>query len=200
MSLFRVRPEGKPFSEYQQAVMRKIELLITLFVLSILAVGCSTKSGPEGSAGGDQPSIEAVTLTPGSIEPGVGIKGVKLGATLAEVEPELGPPSEQDANEYVQGQVYLLYHAKGVELTMQNDQVQVITLHAKSGKWTAYSGGTAEGIGVGSTSDEIVAALGSPEEEAAQALTYTSKGLKFRFVRDRDQGARAETMSLIKPE
>ena len=45
-----------------------------------------------------------------------------------------------------------------------------------------------------------MAALGAPEEEAAQALTYQAKGVKFRFTRDRDKGARAETMSLIKPE
>lgn len=180
--------------------MRKNELLITLFILSILATGCSTRSGPESSAGTPTQTIEKVALTPGAVMPGEGIKEVKFGATSAELEPILGPPSEEDVNEYVEGQKYLLYHDKGIELTLQNDRVQVITLHAKSGKWSAYSGGTAEGVGVGSTSDEIVGALGAPEEEAAQALTYPSKGVKFRFTRDRDNGARAETLSLIKPE
>ena len=176
--------------------MRKFELLITLFILAILATGCSTKSDQEGSAGNQAQTIEKVALTPGAVIPGEGIKEVKFGARPAELEPVLGAPSEEDANEYVEGQKYLLYYAKGIELTLQDERVQVITLHAKSGKWSAYSGGTAEGIGVGSTSEEIVAALGTPEEEAAQALTYPSKGVKFRFTRDRDKGARAETMSL----
>jgi hypothetical protein len=176
--------------------MRKFDLLITLFVLLILATGCSTNSAPEGSAGTTTQTIEKVALTPGSVVPGEGIKEVKFGATPAELEPVLGQPSEVDANEYVEGQKYLLYYDKGIELTLQNEQVQVITLHAKSGKWSAYAGGTAEGVGVGSTTEEIVAALGAPEEEADQALTYPSKGVKFRFTRDRDKGARAETMSL----
>ena len=180
--------------------MRKFELLITLFIVSILATGCSTKSGPESSADNQAQTIEKVDLTPGAVMPGEGIKEVKFGATPAELEPVLGPPSEEDANEYVEGQKYLLYYAKGIELTLQDEQVQVITLHAKSGKWSAYGGGTTEGVGVGSTSEEIVAALGAPDDEAAQALTYQAKGVKFRFTRDRDKGARAETMSLIKPE
>ena len=73
--------------------MRKIELLITLFIVSILATGCSTKSGPESSADNQAQTIEKVDLTPGAVTPGEGIKEVKLGATPAELEPVLGPPS-----------------------------------------------------------------------------------------------------------
>jgi outer membrane protein assembly factor BamE (lipoprotein component of BamABCDE complex) len=177
--------------------MCKTDLLIFFFLLPILATGCSTKSGPKGSGQPKVPEIAAVTLTAGLVEPGVGIKEVKLGATRAELEPSLGAPSGEDSNEFVEGQTYLLYHAKGVELTLQDDKVQVITLHAKSGDWSAYTGGTAEGAGVGKTSDEIVEALGTPEEEAPRAITYVAKGLKFRFSQDRDKGARAETMSMV---
>ncbi|MFA5503993.1 MAG: hypothetical protein WC423_01105 [Vulcanimicrobiota bacterium] len=177
--------------------MRKFDLVITVSLLLILATGCSTKSAPEGSA---TPTIGAVDLTPGMIEPGVGIKEVKLGATQAEVEPVLGPPTSQDVNEFVEGQIYLLYHSKGIELTLQDDKVQVITLHAKSGEWSAYTGGTVEGVGVGSTSEEIMAALGTPDEKADQSLTYVKKGLRFRFAQDRAKGARVETLSLVIPE
>jgi hypothetical protein len=178
--------------------MRKTKLLIILFLLPILAAGCSTKSGPKGSGSAEAPEIAAVTLTAGLVEPGIGIKEVKLGATKAEVESSLGVPSGQDRNEFVEGQTYLLYHAKGIELTLQDGKVQVITLHAKAGDWSAYIGGTAKGAGVGKTSEEIVAALGAPSEEDPRALTYTAEGLKFRFARDRDKGARAETLSMVK--
>ena len=178
--------------------MRKSELLIILFLLPILATGCSTRSGPKGSGQKSAPEIAPVTLTAGLVEPGVGIKEVKLDATRSEVESSLGAPTGQDSNEFVKGQVLLLYHNKGIELTLQDDKVQMITLHAKSGDWTAYTGGTTEGVGVGKTSEELVAALGAPEDEAPRALTYGSQGLKFRFARDRDKGARAETMSIVK--
>lgn len=176
--------------------MRLLNLLITLPLLALLASGCPNRFQPKASA---TPTIEAVTLTPGLIEPAVGIKEVKLGATSAEIEPVLGEPSARDVNEFVEGQVYLLYHSKGIELTLQDDRVQVITLHAESGNWSAYTGGTPEGVGVGSTSSEIVAALGAAEEQAGQSLTYQKKGLKFRFTADREKGARAETLSLVKP-
>lgn len=180
--------------------MRKTNLLIIFFLLSLLLTGCSTKTDPQGSGNSKVPQIAEVALTPAMVEPGSGIQEVKLGATRAEVEQSLGAPTGSDRNEFVEGQTYMLYHPKGIELTLQNDTVEVITLHAKNGEWNAYTGGTPEGVGVGKTSEEIVSALGAPEEEAPRALTYVTKGMKFRFAADRDTGARAETLSLVKPE
>ena len=175
--------------------MRKTELLIILFLLGVLATGCKTTSTPTSTPGAVT-SIEAVALTPGKIEAKVGTEEVKLGATRADVEAKLGKPAVEDTNEFVKGQTYLLYHDKGIELTLQDDKVEQITLHAKHKEWTAYTGGLAGGVGVGSTSDVITKALGAAEEEAPRALTYAGSGLKFRFAADRDSGARAETLSL----
>lgn len=177
------------------------ERTLFLLCLLILAGGCktTTTTAPSGTA---TPGLIPITLQSGAIEPGVGIKEVKLGQTRAEVEHTLGSPSEQDANEFVKGQTYLLFHSKGIELTLQDDVVQVITLHVEHDKWASYSGGTKEGLGVTSTWQEVEAAFGKPPEEAAQALTYPSQGLKFRFDQKMDGDAtqpRVENVSLVPP-
>ena len=176
--------------------------ILFLLLVSILAVGCQTADLSESSSA-NPGKISAVELTPGLVEAGVGIKEVKLGQSKAEVEQSLGAPSETDRNEYVEGQTYLLFHPKGIELTLQDDKVEMITLHAKTGNWSPYTGATPEGVGVGSTSKEVVEALGTADEDAPRSLKYGKKGLWFRFDQNREgdgSNTRAESLSIVPGE
>ena len=94
-----------------------VALLSTAFV-----AGCQSQKNPSStsSQAAPPPPLKAIALTPGKLEPGIGIEEVKLGQTRAEVENSLGSPDEQDANEFAKGQTYLLYHKRGVELTLQD--------------------------------------------------------------------------------
>lgn len=147
--------------------------------------------------------MQPLTLTAGAIEPGVGIKEVKLGQSRAEAEKSLGAPSGQDTNEFVKGQTYLLFHAQGVELTLQDDKVEMITVHGEDKDWKPYTGASADGLGISSTAKEVLAILGPATDEAPRALLYPEKGVVFRFdVNRREDGsnARVESLSVVAPE
>jgi len=176
--------------------------LFALILLSALVMGCTSKSTPPENTA-QTSSLTAIELTPGSIDPGVGIKEIKLGQTRAEIEPVLGVPTGHDRNEFVEGQTFLLYHKAGIELTLQDDRVEMINLHSKNKEWTAYTGATADGIGVTSTAKEITDSLGEAPESAPRAFKYPALGIVFRFDQDREgdgSNARAETVSIVPPQ
>lgn len=178
-------------------------LLVALVSCAILLTGCQKAESPSPSAVASAAPAPQVELQAGLVAAGEGLKEVKVGQDRAEVEKSLGEPSAVDSNEFVKGQTYALYHAKGIELAYQDDKVQAITLHTKDKDWAAYTGAVKEGVGPGSTAEQIVAALGEPDEKTAQALRYPKLGLWFRLNKDQKSKsgpAWAETLSVQAPE
>lgn len=177
--------------------------LVLLICLLAFVIGCQEQT-PEGPIAAPPLNIAPIELTAGAIEPGTGIQEVKLGMGRAAVIEVLGEPSEEDHNEFKEGESFLLYHPLGIELSLSHDSVSQITLHAKDDLWTAYTGATSEGVGVTSTFDEVTAALGPADEEAARSLVYFDRGLWFRFEPERDDAEgsplRAESVSIIAPQ
>ena len=176
--------------------------VLFLFLLSLLATGCQSEK-TNNSGTGDVSSKPAVKLVSGTIVGGIGVKELKLGVSGAEAEQILGTPSERDSNEFREGQTFLLFHDKGIELTLQDDKVEVITLHTSTDKWNAYRGATAEGIGVTSSARDVEIAFGTAEEEASRSLRYRSKGLWFRFDKNREgheSQAKVESLSVLATE
>lgn len=187
-----------PVPGLQKAVLG-LSLVLTL-------AGCSKVEVP-ATATTESPAVvsemQPLTLVSGAIEPGRGIKEVQLGQSRAEVERTLGGPSAQDANEFVKGQTYLLFHSQGIELTLQDDKVEMITLHGEDKDWKPYTGATVDGLGVSSTAKEVTASLGKPSDEAPRALLYPEKGVLFRFDVDRQAdgtNARVESLSVVAAE
>ena len=182
----------------------KIQLartLLFLLLVAILGPGCKSQNVNEAKTP-KVVSVPTLELTSGLLEPGVGIKEIKLGQSRADAEKAFGPPSEEDQNEYSKGQTYLLFHSKGVELRLQDDKIDMITVFAKQDKWTAYPGGTSEGVGVASNAADINQALGSPEEQAPRSLQYRKKGIMFSLDQNREgdgSNAKAQHVSIIAP-
>jgi hypothetical protein len=176
--------------------------LAILVVAALLTLGCNNVS--KSQAGKSTASQMApLELTSGLLEAGVGIPEVKLGQTRAEAEQSLGTPTGHDRNEFVEGQTFLLFHDKGIELSLQDDKIEMITLHSKNEKWQAYTGATQEGVGITSTGQDVLAALGTADEDAPRALRYTTKGLVFRFDQNREgdgSNSRVESVSVIPPK
>lgn len=169
-------------------------MLRTMVVAALLLAGCS---GGGGTAGGTPtPTAAAATgLTKGSgtIVAGQSLDNVKLGEAKAQVEKDLGEPTERDTG-FSKSQTYSLYKDKGLELVYDDDKVAMIVAHAEEG-WTPYTGATADGLWVGSTKEEIIKTLGPPKEDPGKALDYTAKGIWFTF---QDNG-RVETIRIIPP-
>ena len=188
---------------------RPYRRLLTLAVAGLLLSSCQPGSTPSESGVSPTPGerVESTTtapssLTAGEILAGQGIKDVSLGQSKTEVEKVLGAPEEVDSNEYAPGQTYALYYSKGIELSYSQDKLNVVTLHGNDDKWKAYTGGTKEGLGVGSSARQISEALGEPDQgEAPRAMRYRKQGLWFRLDAERDSdSAKAESLQVMKPE
>ncbi len=189
---------------------RPYRRLLTWAVTGMLLSSCQPGSAPTGNDASPTPNEQvATTATPlssliaGEILAGQGIKDVGLDQNKTEVEKVLGAPEEVDSNEYAPGQTYALYYSKGIELSYSQDKLNVITLHGNNDKWKAYTGGTKEGLGVGSSAQQISEVLGEPDlgETSPRAMRYRKQGLWFRLDADRgSDSAKAESLQVMKPE
>lgn len=184
-----------------------------LLAIAALLVGALNGCGKAPPVAGPTPTgspvassplpVVEVDLTPGKIKEGVGLEGVSLGDSKAQVEKVFGKPEAEDANEFAPGQTYALYYSKGVELSFSKDILEVITLHSTNDKWSTYTGGTSKGLGVGSLASRIVKELGEPQGATTpRALRYPKLGLWFRLDADRGPGTdpRAESLQVMRPE
>ncbi len=176
----------------------------TLILTLGLLVGC--QAGPQESRQASDPTpptkeiLKAEERTPGELLVGVGLKNLHLGATRGEVLEKFGPPSETDENEFVPGQSFFLYHSLGLELTFSGETLEVITLHGNDSPWKAYTGATDEGLGIGSSAEDILTLLGPPTETVPQALRYPEVGILFRLdgdYRDDPGSATVESISIL---
>lgn len=136
---------------------------------------------------------------------GVGFEQVALGQSKDEVVQLLGEPEETDSNEFAPGQTYACYYSKGIELTFSDDKLAVITLQSPNAdaKYQTYTGATEQGLGVGTTAQQIVSALGEPSDVDARALRYPKLGVWFRLDAERTDASktpRAQSVQLMKPE
>ena len=139
--------------------MKPFLYVLTLVSLQIL-VGCSDSGiATEGF----------------EIKPGVGVGPITLGMKMDEVENYLGKPdrASRRAWEYLNEGMAIVPNRAG-------DAVGGILMgDTKGGKLArAFKGKTREGIGMGSTKSEILAAFGKPDnterQAGVEALTYDS--------------------------
>ena len=192
--------------------MSRFPLIWGVLLTVALFTGCQNKApyetvetAPETptAAQTGAATVAAIPLTPGKVKAGAGVDDIRIGQSKDEVFKSLGQPEEVDSNEFAPGQTYALFYSKGIELIFNNDKVEVITLHAEDAKWKAYTGATDQGLGVGSSGEDIIKALGEPAPDMPRALRYPKLGLWFRLDADRDskeQTPRAESVQVLKPE
>ena len=152
--------------------IRKLGAVISLATMLLVAAGC-TKHRLTSSA-----SIV--------IEPGVSFDTIRPGWTAQQVIDSFGEPEERSENE-------LKYADLGISVKLKNNVVQIIScLNAqKDGPIKkSFAGHTKEGIGFGSSRDDIIHAYGepsttesSPKAPGVEVLRYKSLGLFF-MLRD----------------
>jgi len=140
----------------------------------LLLVGCSD---------GTQSGIAATsTNAPFAIEPKVAVGKVHAGMTAFEVIAALGEPERRTGNalEYTRlGFAVIPGRDSRIEIVMCGD---VTGLNGPLVK--AFTGRTAEDIGMNSTRDEVVKAYGPPDDSqrfvgGAESLHYFSRSLTF---------------------
>ena len=141
----------------------------------------------------DQPAISAPADGPADIVPLVGVGSVTFGMTKEQVIEEMGEPDKTEA-----GGVALFYpQSYGLSLVLEY-RGGVQEIHCWSDQHPmkppdmglkTYPGKTAEGIGMGSSRDDIVAAFGQPDSTTSkgpiETLAYDNLKASFELVEDK---------------
>lgn len=159
---------------------RKI-LLVSVMTLSLLTLaGCGKQADEDGLPD---------SLT---IEPLVGIGPVRFGSTKDEIIAHFGQPdsSSETGLNYVS--------SRGLSFTI-DAELGMRQIKCWSDSWptrlpfrvTAFAGSTKEGIGMGASREQILAAYGQPDRTGTDAkgvfenLHYDKLGIKFSLWQDR---------------
>jgi hypothetical protein len=150
--------------------LRNPHLALGVVALILGAAGCSKNSSDQASA----------TNTPVVIEPNVGVGKIRAGMTTQQVITELGQPQRKTAHalEYTRLGLAVLPDTNGVVQTVMCGDVT--GLRGRLVK--AFTGRTREGIGMTSTREEVIKALGEPSSSqrfagALESMHYDALGL-----------------------
>ncbi len=142
-----------------------------------------------------------------TIFPGVGIKGVYVDSTMAEVVGVLGPPEKVakfDGDLFFDQDpcVFYIYFSEGISIEFVSQKAKAIWLYSgiqaeiQTSKYTKCKGATPNGVTLDSTYEHVVKAYGPPEDKGELAfsgqtpitrLIYKSRGVEFTFVKGSGQ-------------
>ena len=159
-------------------------LLLSLLMVSLLAlVSCAKKADKDESR--DELIIEAL----------VGIGPVQFGMSKSEIIEHFGQPEKVQA----EGTKLNYVSSKGLGFTVDSE-LGLQMIQCWSDNWptelpfdvTTFTGRTKEGIGIGATQEEIVAAYGQPDRTGTdsnkgviQNLSYDKLRIKFSLWQDK---------------
>lgn len=169
--------------------MSGIKSSIILAACLLVMVGCDRKTP---SKDGRSTAMAGGTRPPLILVPAVGMGDVRFGMTKGEVIAHLGKPDGM-----ADSGLTLLYLSKGFTVTV-HPQFGVIAFTCSAvaamppnGKAKDFQGRTEEGIGIGATEEDIVAAYGDPDTRDAEGgqtdLHYPERGMRFLLLDDRLQ-------------
>jgi hypothetical protein len=159
-------------------------LFLSLLTLSLLALVSCAKKADE-----DKPSDELI------IEPLVGIGPVRFGSSKDEIIEHFGRPDKVMA----EGTKLNYVSSKGLGFTVDSE-LGLQMIQCWSDNWptelpfavTTFTSRTKEGIGIGATQEEIVAAYGQPDRTGTdsnkgviQNLSYDKLRIKFSIWQDK---------------
>ncbi len=162
-------------AEYNRSVILILSAVWLAFVLG----GCRKKApAPSSPTGNGEPAGGEASLV---IEPRVGVGQVKFGATADQVKQSLGEPSSTAASGAI-----LVYENLGLTITLREGAVTAISCGDPRDKDAdavkACRCRTKEGIGIGSTEEEIIAAYGQPAGRRESQLIYSALSTRFVVV------------------
>ncbi|MBN2578000.1 MAG: hypothetical protein JXB10_03335 [Pirellulales bacterium] len=128
-------------------------------------------------------------LSAPEIIPGVGLGPVRFGMSREEIEKHFGKPDRYEANKSC-----MIYHSRGFVLFV-NPRRGLVNIHCLSQTRTMvkvrpFAGKTKEGIGIGSSLEDIEKAFGKPNRDEGHdstnpRLIYAKQGLDIDLFRDK---------------
>lgn len=169
-------------------------LVLTVFVIGFFCVGC--KKTPNEVSGTE---VEYSQTPKGNTEdllirPGIGVGNVQFGMTIQQMKDVLGEPDVTPLT----GEKSHMYMALGIEIvTRDGVTISTILCGNPSGKKEppefktmeeACKFKTVEGIGIGSSVDQVFKAFGQPTERKGGTLKYKDKGMIIFLYDDKVVG------------
>ena len=150
------------------------------------------------------------------VVPGVGIGPVRLGMTSEEVRQVLGRPDKVRMTE--DGLPSVMWYTKSLGVTVlfgsdEDERNRVVAVSGSLGQYVAkrfrdFTGTTPEGIGLGATAQEIIAAYGETDnhtisQNGEEVIVYAQPSLDFRLSADPkydwpDDARRTHTINITK--
>ncbi len=164
--------------------MKKILAIFCILAFGgFIIVGCE-KSGDEGGSDSQQEIAKQDDESSENllIEPGVGVGAVKFGMTVDEMKGVLGKPDVAATG------ISFMYKSLGIEVVAKDKETvsaiscgnpHNINTPVVKALGTACKFKTAEGIGIGSTGDQILQAYGDPTKKSDERLLYKDEGIGF---------------------
>lgn len=154
--------------------------VVLALTVSCLVSGCSEKKNPPATTTNvEKTEVIAPESIPATIliEPGSGVGKVRKGMTVDQVIAEIGPPRSTNGN-------MLVYPREGFWVGMSKDTGDIFNMHLRKG----FAGRTPEGLGIGSTREEIIQAHGHPVDSQMprpnfEVLNYTKPRIRFFLVK-----------------
>lgn len=172
--------------------MKKILLVLSIFVfVGFFCIGCK-KTNNEVSQDTeeeyDQPTEESSEDL--LIRPGIGVGKIQFGMTVQQMKDILGKPDVAATG------ISYMYSALGIEIVAK-DKVAISAilcgrnpsdrevLPMFKAMEEACKFKTVEGIGIGSTEDQVLKAFGEPTKRSNDTLRYKDKRMSISFANDK---------------
>ena len=167
--------------------MKKILLVLSIFVfVGFFCIGCKKTPNevPQDTEGGsNQPAEEASEDL--VIRPGIGVGKIKFGMTVKQMKDILGKPDVAATG------ISYMYTALGIEIVAKdtvtisailcgNPNRQSLPIVKAMEKACKFK--TADGIGIGSTEDQVLKAFGQPTKRSNGMLRYKGNRMSITLA------------------
>ena len=169
--------------------MKKILLLLSIFVfIGFFCIGCKktqsevpqdTETESNQQAGDSSEDLV--------IRPGIGVGKIKFGMTVQQMKDILGKPDVAATG------ISYMHTSLGIEVVARDEVVSHIYCGNPSGNTlpivkameTTCKFKTVEGIGIGSTEDQVLKAFGQPTKRSNGTLRYKDESMSISLANDK---------------
>ncbi len=169
----------------------KYRVLCAIVLFGLLCQGCAKNDEPNDveemettAQTVDTDTTDSPESTVSHIQPGIGVGRVRFGMSFSELKDVLGTPDFD-----VRGTVHV-YSDLGIQILLRDDKVisvYCLQNYPDVPEFKPCEYQTAEGIGIGSTESDVLAAYNEPSKRSDGRLTYYELGLVLDLANDQVQ-------------
>lgn len=182
---------------------------VALSAALMLVIGCAapvpTSLGEYLRAAAFLQSQAPLLLGDRIIEPGERIGRIRLGGKLDEVTAIIGKGVERGPGKLWPSSTLYTWDSIGLWLIADNETGVLLWISVEwivgSSSWTGLH--TREGLGLGSTEEDVLSTMGAPSRTFADAygksIYYDNKGIRFTFLATAPLAGQVAVIRVVRP-